>query len=76
MKTLTLLCSLAVFTIGITGCKKPNDGSADKKPAEGGGKSGDGAAKSAPESIEIAIACGSVGKDFDTCKDGAEAWAK
>ncbi|HEX7836113.1 MAG TPA: ABC transporter substrate-binding protein [Kofleriaceae bacterium] len=73
MKTLALLCSLAAL---VTGCKKPDDGSATKKSAEGSARSGDGAAKSAPESIEIAIACGSVGKDFDTCKDGAEAWAK
>ncbi|MEO7729762.1 MAG: ABC transporter substrate-binding protein, partial [Kofleriaceae bacterium] len=29
-----------------------------------------------PASAEIAISCGSVGKDYDTCKEGSELWAK
>ena len=33
-------------------------------------------AATAPESIEIAISCGSVGKEFDVCKEGVDAWAK
>src|SRR5215510_9935255 len=61
MKTLALLCSLAALATGVAGCKKSADGSAKSPPSE---------------SIEIAISCGSVGKDFDTCKEGSEAWAK
>jgi trehalose/maltose transport system substrate-binding protein len=71
MKTLTALCSLALLVIG--GCKKAEDSSANKKPAEGAKSSSPPASA---ESIEISISCGSVGQDFDTCKEGSEAWAK
>jgi trehalose/maltose transport system substrate-binding protein len=70
MKTLTLLCSAAVLITG--GCKK-DDSAARKQPTEGTAKP---APAAAPESIEIAISCGSVGKEFDVCKEGVDAWAK
>jgi trehalose/maltose transport system substrate-binding protein len=74
MKTLILLCSLAALG---TGCKKSNDGATNKKPDEGSAKAGDGSAKAAPAGdVEIAISCGSVGKEFDVCKEGVDAWAQ
>jgi trehalose/maltose transport system substrate-binding protein len=71
MKTLSLLCSLLVLVTG--GCRKAEDGSSNKKPAEGSAKAG--SAPAAPESVEISISCGSLGDEFEVCKEGAEAWA-
>jgi len=68
MKTLTLLCSAAVL---LTGCKK--DEAAKQQPTEGAAKP---APTAAPGPVEIAISCGSVGKEFDVCKEGVEAWSK
>ena len=70
MKTLTALCSLALLLAG--GCKKSDDGSGNKKAVESTDKS----APPPTESVEIAISCGSVGKEFDTCKEGVDAWSK
>ncbi len=56
------------------GCKKDAKKEADKG-TQGSGQQGTGAAPPAA-SVEIAISCGSVGKDFETCKAGAEAWEK
>ena len=71
MKTLTVLCSLA---IALGGCKKSDDGSAKMKPVEGAKSSS--SSPSSPEPVEIAISCGSVGKEYETCKEGVEAWSK
>jgi trehalose/maltose transport system substrate-binding protein len=69
MKTCAVVLSIGV--LAVAGCsKKPADQSSGK-PAETGGS----AKPAAAESAEIAISCGSVGKDYDTCKTGAEAWA-
>jgi len=68
MKQFSVLCSLAVLVS--TGCKKSEDGAVHKKPTEGS------SAASATESIELSISCGSVGKDYDVCKEGVEAWSK
>jgi trehalose/maltose transport system substrate-binding protein len=71
MKTLTVLCSLVVLTVG---CKKSEDGAANKKPTEGSAATAP-AAPAQPASVEIAISCGSLGQEYDVCKEGAEAWA-
>jgi trehalose/maltose transport system substrate-binding protein len=68
MKTLTLLCSAAVL---LTGCKKNE--AAKQQPTEGAARP---APTAAPAPVEIAISCGSVGKEFDVCKEGVEAWSK
>lgn len=74
MKTYTgLLIGLSVGVLASTGC--------NKKPAEqskGSDKPADmaGSAKPAAGPVEISISCGSVGKDYDTCKTGADLWAK
>lgn len=69
----------AVFLAG--GCKKDKGG--DKAPAGGGGSAqgsapAGSAAGGAPAAagVEIAITCGSVGKETETCKQGADAWAQ
>ena len=71
MKTLTVLCSLVVVAVG---CKKSDDGAANKKPTEGSAATAP-AAPAPPASVEIAISCGSLGQEYDVCKEGAEAWA-
>ena len=71
MKILTVLCSLLVVAAG---CKKTEDGTASKKATEGSAGS-TASAPSAPASVEISISCGSLGQEFDVCKEGAEAWA-
>jgi trehalose/maltose transport system substrate-binding protein len=71
MKTFTVLCSLVVVAVG---CKKAEDGAANKKPAEGSAATAP-AAPAPPASVEIAISCGSLGMEYDVCKEGAEAWA-
>ncbi|HEX3761388.1 MAG TPA: ABC transporter substrate-binding protein [Kofleriaceae bacterium] len=68
MRTLALLCAAAVL---FPGCKKSDD--AGKPAAEGSAKPGVAAP---PASVEIAISCGAVGPDFDTCKAGTELWEK
>ena len=70
MKTLTLLCSAAVLITG--GCKK-DDHAARNQPSEGAARP---APTAAPESIAIAISCGSVGTEFEVCKEGVDAWAQ
>jgi trehalose/maltose transport system substrate-binding protein len=56
------------------GCKKDAKKEAGQDPGSATQGSGTGAAPAA--AVEIAISCGSVGKDFETCKAGAEAWEK
>ncbi|HMG22832.1 MAG TPA: ABC transporter substrate-binding protein [Kofleriaceae bacterium] len=72
MKTLTSLCAFAVLVSGA--CRKSED-AAGKKPAEGSAAGSAGAAPAKAASVEIAISCGSLGDEFDVCKEGAEAWA-
>jgi trehalose/maltose transport system substrate-binding protein len=75
MKTLTALCSLAVL---VAGCKKSEDNAAGKKMVEGAKAPSSSPSPSPPpsESIEIKISCGSVGQDYDVCKQGVDAWAQ
>jgi trehalose/maltose transport system substrate-binding protein len=70
MKRLTLLCAAAALFIG--GCKKPDDSAAKKPPSEAAATT----APAAPGSVALAISCGSVGKEFDACKEGVEAWSR
>lgn len=60
------------------GCKKNENKTEAKGSGTGSMGSGQPAGSgAAPTStIEIAISCGSVGKDMETCKAGAEAWEK
>jgi trehalose/maltose transport system substrate-binding protein len=81
MKALTaLFASMMLFA---PGCKK-----AEENKGTGGAGGGTGA-ETKPETkptetvgggggggVEIAISCGSVGKDYETCKAGTEAWTK
>jgi trehalose/maltose transport system substrate-binding protein len=72
------LCATVLFA---GGCKKNENKEADKG-AGGMGSAGQGSAKPVESagaqggSVEIAISCGSVGKDYENCKAGAEAWQK
>lgn len=76
-------CTAAVLWATVLfagGCKKsaknePGKGSGSAQGAMTGSGSGSGSAPAAA-SVEIAISCGSVGKEAETCKEGAEAWAK
>jgi trehalose/maltose transport system substrate-binding protein len=71
MKSCTVLLILTLCLVG--GCKKKSEDSPAKpadKPAETATKPA-----AAPAGVEITLSCGSVGKDFDTCKAGAELWA-
>ena len=75
MKTCTLLLSISLLSL-MGGCKKESK-QPPAKPAEG--SSGSAAAAPAPApaaGVQVTLSCGSVGKDFETCKSGAEAWAK
>jgi trehalose/maltose transport system substrate-binding protein len=78
MKAYAALFSLTLLFTG--GCKKDaNKGGDEKQPTTGdqGDKKPDesGGTAAPAGSVEIAISCGSVGKDYETCKTGAEAWA-
>jgi trehalose/maltose transport system substrate-binding protein len=78
MKALTaLFASTMLLSVG---CKKAEE---DKGPGAGGETGAKSEAKptetvggNKPGAVEIAISCGSVGKDYETCKAGAEAWSK
>lgn len=74
MKSCTLLLTLSLCLVG--GCKKKSEEA--PKPADKPAETGKPAATPAAAAggNEITLSCGSVGKDFDTCKSGAEAWAK
>jgi trehalose/maltose transport system substrate-binding protein len=74
MKSCTLLLSLSLCLVG--GCKKKSEEA--PKPSDKLAEAGKPAATPAAPAggNEITLSCGSVGKDFDTCKSGAEAWAK
>jgi trehalose/maltose transport system substrate-binding protein len=78
MKAYAALCSLTLLFTG--GCKKDADKGADKQPStgdQGGQKPDEKGDTPAPSgSVEVAISCGSVGKDFENCKLGSEAWEK
>jgi len=71
MKTYTGLL-LVIGLATAAGCKKESSDSS-AKTVDPAGKTDKPAA---PVSAEISISCGSVGKDYDTCKSGAELWAK
>lgn len=79
MKAFTAL--FASMVLLSPGCKKAEeDKGTGGTGGTGGGAEGKPEAKEtvgggAPNAVEIAISCGSVGKDYETCKAGAEAWA-
>ena len=74
MKSCTVLLTLSLCLVG--GCKKKSEET--PRPADKPAETGKPAATPAAPAggVEITLSCGSVGKDFDTCKAGAEAWAK
>ncbi|HWO24142.1 MAG TPA: ABC transporter substrate-binding protein [Kofleriaceae bacterium] len=75
-------CVAAVLSATVLfagGCKK-DENKTDNKGATGGPQgsatpAGSGGAAPAV-GVEIAILCGSVGKELDVCKQGVEAWEK
>jgi trehalose/maltose transport system substrate-binding protein len=76
-------CVAAVLwtTVLLTGGCKKNENKTEMKPDNKGSAgsaapAGSGAAQPQTGGVEIAITCGSVGKDLDTCKAGAAAWEK
>src|ERR1043165_6149286 len=71
MKSCTVLLTLSLCVV--SGCKKEAPKPADK-PAETGKPAATPAAPAG--GVGGTLSCGSVGKDFDTCKAGAELWAK
>jgi trehalose/maltose transport system substrate-binding protein len=67
MKTCIVLLSISLsLTVA---CKKASDDPAPKPTEKTAGTP-------APATVEITLSCGSVGPDYDTCKAGAELWAK
>ena len=74
MKSCTLLLSTSLLCL-VGGCKKDSK-QPPAKPAESGSATGSAAAAAPSAGVEVTLSCGSVGKDFDTCKAGAEQWAK
>jgi trehalose/maltose transport system substrate-binding protein len=72
--------ALAVTVLFTGACKKDKDktepakgpGSAAPQGSASPGQSGGGPAGS----VSLTMSCGSVGKDLETCKAGAEAWSK
>jgi trehalose/maltose transport system substrate-binding protein len=59
------------------GCKK-NEKEPAKQPDKGSGAAMQGSAKPDEQAggVEVTVTCGSVAKDQETCKAGADAWAK
>jgi trehalose/maltose transport system substrate-binding protein len=74
IKTCVVLCGLTLLFTGACG-KKDQDKGAGTTPPETSAKTTPPAPPPA-ESPEIIISCGSVGPDFETCKEGVEAWQK
>lgn len=82
MRSFSALCSVAVLgllasvasvaPVALVGCKKEDS----KPPGEGAAKTAAPAGDKAKGPVEIAISCGSVGKEFDVCKQGVDAWAQ
>jgi trehalose/maltose transport system substrate-binding protein len=74
MKTykVVLSTSLLIGLVSAAACSKKSADQSSGKPAENGSAT----APAAPAAVEISISCGSVGKDYDSCKTGAELWAK
>lgn len=72
MKICIVLLSISLSLTG--GCKKKANEPAPK-PAEKSGAPAPAPAP-APASVEVTLSCGSVGTDFETCKEGADLWAK
>src|SRR5688500_1633255 len=70
MKICTVLLSTSLLCL-VGGCKKES-----KQPPAKTAETGAVAPTAPAESVEVTLSCGSVGQDFDTCKAGAEAWAK
>lgn len=67
MKTCIVLLSISLsLTVA---CKKASDEPAPR-PIE------KAVAPPEPASVEVTLSCGSVGKDYDTCKAGADLWAQ
>jgi trehalose/maltose transport system substrate-binding protein len=69
----------ALMTLIPVGCKKDEakTGGGETKTPETGTGTGTTTGTEAPAgSVEIAISCGSVGKDYETCKAGAAEWEK
>jgi trehalose/maltose transport system substrate-binding protein len=75
--TAALLSASVLFAVGCKkDAKKDGDTKAPDQGGEGTPKTNEGGATPSSEPVEIAISCGSVGKDYETCKAGAEAWEK
>jgi len=73
IKTCVTLCLFTLLSTGACG-KSDKDKGTGGKPPEATPVTTPVTTPAGP--IEITIACGSVGHDYDTCKEGAEAWAK
>jgi trehalose/maltose transport system substrate-binding protein len=78
MKTYAVLLSVLLSggLASSTGCNKKSADQSSAKPADKAADKGAPAAPAKPAAVEISISCGSVGKDYDSCKTGAELWAK
>jgi trehalose/maltose transport system substrate-binding protein len=75
-------CAAALLSVSVLlagGCKKDSKNEAKNEPSKAPGSAAEGAAATKQGDtgpVEIAISCGSVGKEFETCKAGTEAWEK
>ncbi|MBC7974531.1 MAG: ABC transporter substrate-binding protein [Myxococcales bacterium] len=76
MKSYTVVLSIlgSIGLVSASGCTKKSPDPSEKTTETDKAKTGSAAA--APRPVELSISCGSVGKDYDTCKQGAELWAK
>jgi len=74
MKSYTVVLSIlgSIGLVSAAACNKKSADQSSSKTAEKGATD----KPAAPASVEVAISCGSVGKDYDTCKEGSERWAK
>ncbi len=74
MKSYTVVLSIlgSIGLVSASGCSKKSADPSTKTTETDKDKT----APAAPAAVEISISCGSVGKDYDTCKQGAELWAK
>lgn len=74
MKSCNVLLSISLLCL-VGGCKKKSE-QPPAKPAESGSAGTPAATPAPPAGVQVTLSCGSVGKDFDTCKQGAEQWAQ
>lgn len=73
IKSCVALCVLTLVSTSACG-KSDKDKGAGMKQMEGSAKAPPPAAPAAP--TEVTISCGSVGPDFDSCKEGVGRWEK